>query len=457
MSTKGRTSRRDFLRTSAATTTALATLSVAAPSVLTAKSPNERIGVGFIGTGVRGGSLVDIVTGNDKREPGRRVCPAIEGVQAVAACDVYKPHLDKAIYRGNNADAKAYVDYRDLLADKNVDVVVIATPDHWHSKMLIDAANAGKDIYIEKGWTRTIPEVKAMHAAIKSTGVVMQLGHQGRQLAAPSEAGRIIKDGVLGPVTLVNTARCFNTSVKNPSYRWYGWYNEYRRPNPAQVIRDLDWKRWLGPAPEMPFNMEHFWHWRCYFPYGTGIAGDLLSHELDYVQSVLGYGVPDTCMTVGNIDLLKDGRECPDIWHSVFHFDKQGCTVTFESSMNATDRVKAIQFRGKEAALITNDIGHNASSFDVYPERQSDKYATAIKSKEMSPDKPLLSFDPTQAPEPPSHMQDFFDCVRSRKKPKCNEDQAFIEAVTFIMSYVSLREKRMVRWDREKEETVLDS
>ena len=132
-------------------------------------------------------------------------------------------------------------------------------------------------------------------------------------------------------------------------------------------------------------------------------------------------------MTVGNIDLPKDGRECPDIWHSMFHFQEQGCTVTFESSMNSTARIKGIQFRGKEAALITNDIGQNATSFDVYPERLSDKYAAAIKSKEISTDEPMLSFDPTKTPEQPSHMQDFFDCVRSRKKPKCNEDEALIE------------------------------
>ena len=131
MSKQERLTRRRFLKATGEGAGALAALSIAAPAVLAAKSSNDTIGVGFIGTGVRGGSLVDIVTGNDKREPGRRVCPAIKGVRAVAACDVYKPHLDKAIHRGNNADAKKYVDYRELLADKNVDVVVIATPDHW--------------------------------------------------------------------------------------------------------------------------------------------------------------------------------------------------------------------------------------------------------------------------------------------------------------------------------------
>ncbi len=95
----------------------------------------------------------------------------------------------------------------------------------------------------------------------------MQLGHQGRQLATSIQARQLIQEGVLGPVTFVRTARCFNNSIKIPTYRWYGWYSAYERPNPADVRRDVDWRRWLGPAPEVPFNMEHFWHWRCYWGY----------------------------------------------------------------------------------------------------------------------------------------------------------------------------------------------
>ncbi|MFZ5832228.1 MAG: Gfo/Idh/MocA family protein [Planctomycetota bacterium] len=447
--------RRSFLKKTGKGAASLAAASALAPQVLGAKSANETIGVGFIGMGVRAGTLIDQVAGCDQKAPGRVLGPGIEGAKVVAVCEVYKPHLEKGVERSKNPQCKRYADYHDLLADPNVDVVVIGTPDHWHSQMLIDAARAGKDVYIEKGWTRTIDEAKRMRAAVKQSGIVMQLGHQGRELAAAIQAGELIRQGLLGHVHLVNTTRYTNNTRQFPNWRWYGWYTDFNRPDPNQVVRDLDWHRWLGPAPKVPFSMEHFWHWRCYWNYGTGTAGDLLSHELDYVQSVLGYGIPDTCMTMGHVNVLQDGRECPDTWHTVYHFDDQDCTVTFESCMNTSARTQPIQFRGKEAVLVTNDIGQSASAFDVYAEKKSAAYGPKIAAKEIPADAPFVSFDPTKTPAQPSHMQDFFNCVRSRGKPKANEDEAFIEAATFIMAYVSLRERRMVRWDREKEEIVV--
>jgi predicted dehydrogenase len=397
--------------------------------------------VGCIGLGVRGGTLIREVVG-------------VEGTKVVAVCDVYKPHLQKGVERSGNPSVRTYLDYPDLLADANVDAVVIATPDHWHSKILIDAANAGKDIYIEKGWTRTIPEAKAMLAAVKKNKVVMQLGHQARESTPGFQAGRLIEEGLLGPVTLVRTGRFENRPLGQNIWRWYGDYTEYRRPDPAQVQRDLDWDRWLGPAPKCPFSMEHFWHWRCYWNYGTGIAGDLLSHEIDFVQSILRHGIPDTCTCTGLNALLKDGREVPDTWHTAYEFEKQGRTVTFVCSMNTSALVQAPEFYGKEAVLKFDAIAHNVTTFDVYAEPRSEKYEPRIKRGEITSGRPFASFDPSKTPQQPSHMQDFFNCVRSRSKPKCNEDEAFIEAATLIMSVTAYKEKRQVRWDPQKQEVV---
>jgi predicted dehydrogenase len=335
-----------------------------------------------------------------------------------------------------------------------VDAVVIATPDFRHAPMVIEAANAGKDIYIEKCWARTVPETKAMYAAVKKSKVVMQLGHQGRQVPASLQAAELIKEGVLGPVTLVRTGRLENTMVGRNFWRWYGWYSDFKRPDPAQVKRDLDWDRWLGPAPKVPFSMEHFWHWRCYWNYGTGFAGDLLSHEFDFVQSVLGYGIPDTCVCMGQNNLLRDGREVPDTWSTVYGYEKRGCTLTFQGSMNSGSLVQPPEFRGKEALLRFDSIGHNISKFDVYAERSSRRYGAEIDSGRIKVGKPFLSYDPAKTPPQPTHMEDFLNCVRSRKRPKCNEDEAFVEAVTCIMSVIAYKEKRQVRWDALKQEVV---
>ncbi|KPL09227.1 hypothetical protein AMJ85_07005 [candidate division BRC1 bacterium SM23_51] len=422
-------------------------MAAGAPAVLAAKSPSEEIGVGHIGLGVRGGTLIRKVAGTN-REPG------IKGVKVVAVCDVYKPHLQKGIDRSNNPSVRTYTDYRDLLADKGVDAVVIATPDHWHSQMVIDAANAGKDIYIEKGWTRTVPEAKAMLAAVKKNNVVMQLGHQGREKAAGLQAAQLIDEDVLGPVTLVRTGRMENRPLGRNIWRWYGGYNEYERPDPAQVIRDLDWKQWVGPLSARPFSMEHFWHWRCYFDYGTGIAGDLLSHEIDFVQSVLRYGIPDSCTCAGQISLLKDGRDVPDTWNTIYEYEKRGCTVTFVSSMNTREPGVFPEFRGKDAWLLFDSIAQSVTTFDVCVEPDTAKYNARIEKGEIDPNKPFMTFDPSKTPEQPSHQEDFFNCVRSREKPKCNEDEAFIEAVTAIMSVEAFKKERKVRWDRQKQEIV---
>ncbi|MBM3335326.1 hypothetical protein FJY63_11750, partial [Candidatus Sumerlaeota bacterium] len=206
-------------------------------------------------------------------------------------------------------------------------------------------------------------------------------------------------------------------------------------------------------APDRPFNMERFWHWRCYWDYGTGAAGDLLSHEMDFVQIVLGYGIPDTCVCAGQIALCKDGREVPDTWCAVYEFEKQGCAAVFEATMNTAVQGQTPEFRGKDAMLRFSTIAQDASDFEVYAE-DSDKYGPDLAAGKIERAKPFLRFDPNKTPPQPSHMEDFFNCIRSRKKTKCNEDEAFIEAATFIMSVEAFKQGRKVRWDIAKEEIV---
>jgi predicted dehydrogenase len=158
--------------------------------------------------------------------------------------------------------------------------------------MVLDAVAPEKAIYCEKGLTTSIAAAKRMRAAVKKASTVFQLGHQGRQLPATAEAGRLIREGKIGPVTVINTGRFFNGSKEQAPWRWYGYYSQWERPDPKDVLAQLDWEAWLGPARKIDFNERHFWHWRCYWPYGTGQAGDLLSHELDHVQTVLGLGHP---------------------------------------------------------------------------------------------------------------------------------------------------------------------
>jgi len=405
-----------------------------APAIMTGAEPTkDPVRIGHIGTGTRGWDLVKY-TGECKE------------AKVVAVCDVYKPHLERGIEAGRNEKAKRYKDYRDLLADPKVEAVVIAAPDHWHEKMVLDAIDAGKAIYCEKGWTMSVEAAKRMREAIKKNKTVFQLGHQGRQYPSTAEAGKRIREDAIGPLTMIHVGRYFNGTKERAPWRWYGYYSCYDRPDPKEVINNLDWAAWLGPAPSIDFNEQHFWHWRCYWPYGSGQAGDLLSHEMDHVQTVLGWGIPDTCMCSGWNAYFQDGRETPDTWLAAYTFEKQNCSLTFEGCMNS-DRQQPPEYIGKNGRLIFNAIGQDANTFLIYP----DGPAFAHMDKKI---KPTYTYDATKAPAWPTHMQDFLRCVRTKERPKCHEDEAFIEVVTYLMSVASYHAKRQVRWDPEKEEIV---
>ena len=407
---------------------------IAAPAIVRGVEPTaDPVRVGHIGTGTRGWDLIRYTGGTS-------------AAKVVAVCDVYTPHLERGIEAGRNPEAKRYHDYRDLLADPYVEAVIIATPDHWHEQMVLDAANAGKAVYCEKGFTNSIASAKRMRETIKKNNTVFQLGHQGRQYPATKDAGQRIDKGDIGPVTLIKTGRYFNGSLERAPWRWYGYYNVYDRPDPAEVIKQLNWEAWLGNAPSIDFNERHFWHWRCYWPYGTGQAGDLLSHELDHVQCVLRWGVPDTCMCSGHNAVFKDDREVPDTWLAQYVFEKHDCSLTFEGCMNS-DRQQPPEYIGKDGRLIFNGIGQDANQYFVY----GDGPAFPHMSR---PPKVKDTFDPRKAPEWPTHMLNFLECVRTGERPRCNVDEAFIEVATYLMSVVSYKEKRLVRWDTEKEEIV---
>jgi len=420
--------RRQFLRTAGQSATALAAVSAVAPSILSAPSPNRTIGVGCIGIGTRGGDLMNAVV-------------AVPGVKVVAVCDVYEAHRQKGLRRSRNPDAKAYEDYRELLADPRVDAVIIATPDHWHCQMVLDAVKAGKDIYCEKGFARTLDEAKRMRDALKRSDVVFQLGHQARQATCALQAKEIIASGALGPITLVRTGRFKPCSPEHPNWRWYGYYSQWKRPDPEQVRKAVNWDLWLGPAPKIPWNERHFWHWRCYYAYGTGYAGDLLSHEMDFVQYLLGHGIPDTCVCAGLLALQKDDREVPDTWVAAYQFEKLGRTVTFEGSMNSNDR-QPVTLCGRDATLRFDSIAHDVTRFDIIPAPHN-RNANLPKGYERG-----------KTPPQPNHMVDWIQCIRTRGAPKCSTDEAFIETATFLMSLKSQWEKRMVRWDPAREEIV---
>lgn len=419
--------RRDFLHKSGQVATTVAATAVA-PYVLAGSLPSRTIGVGCIGVGTRGGDLMNNVV-------------KVPNVKVTAVCDVYGPHRQKGIERSGNPDVKSYVDYRDLLNDRNVDAVIIATPDHWHCQMLLDAVKAGKDIYCEKGFAKTLDEAKQMRDALRASNVVFQLGHQARQATCALQAKELIQQNQLGPITLVRTGRYKPSAPGRPNWRWYGYYDQWKRPDPSKVQKEVNWDLWLGPAPKIPWNERHFWHWRCYYAYGTGYAGDLLSHEMDFVQYLLGHGVPDSCSCTGMIALLDDDREVPDTWVANYQFESPARTVTFSGSMNASGS-QPVEIMGRDATLRFDGIAHDVRNFDIT--RAYHNRDTTLPS----------GYQEGLTPRQPDHMTDWVNCIRERGTPKCSTEEAFIETATFLMSLESQQQQRPVRWNAATEEIV---
>ena len=293
----------------------------------------------------------------------------------------------------------------------------------------------------EEGFARTLAEAKRMRDALKRSRVVFQLGHQARQATCALQARELIARDILGPITVARTGRFKSTEPAHPNWRWYGYYDRWDRPDPAQVLKEVNWDLWLGPAPKIPWNERHFWHWRCYYAYGTGYAGDLLSHEMDFVQYLLGHGIPDNCYCGGLLAQLRDDREVPDTWVATYQFEKLGRTVTFTGSMNTGTR-QPVEICGRDGTLRFDDIAHNATTFEVLPE-----------SHNKRPNLPR-GYEQGKTPAQPDHMVDWVNCIQSRGTPKCSTDEAFIETATFLMSLKSQQEQRLVRWDAAKEEIV---
>jgi predicted dehydrogenase len=228
-----------------------------------------------------------------------------------------------------------------------------------------------------------------MRDALKRSNVVFQLGHHARQATCALQAKELIARNILGPVTLVRTGRFAASDPAHPNWRWYGYYSQWNRPDPAKVVEEVNWDLWLGPAPKIPWNERHFWHWRCYYAYGTGYAGDLLSHEMDFVQYLLGHGIPDTCICSGVNALLHDDREVPDTWVATYEFEKLGRTVSFIGSMNAAAN-QPVEICGRDATLRFDGIAHDVTTFDIQPASHARK-ADLPKGYERgkTPDSPI--------------------------------------------------------------------
>ncbi len=463
----------------------------ASPPPLTASS-GEKIRLGVIGYGGRGSHLTRAAgfthpeTIDSWREAAmkestdHRYRDYMEqenmNLEVTAICDIYDKRAERAIAAGANIYREGkggkmgkapvrYKTYKELLAAKNVDAVIIATPDHWHATITIAAANAGKHVYCEKPMTWTVPETYAVVNAVKDNGIVFQLGHQGRQNDSYFKAREAIQKGVLGKVTLIEVT----TNRNSPNGAWV-----YPIDKDASLA-NIDWGQFLGPAPYHPFSLERYFRWRCWWDYSTGLSGDLLTHEFDAMNQILDLGIPSSAVSSGGIYFYKDGRTVPDVLQTVFEYPNRDLTMIYSATLASSSR------RGKKI------MGHDATmdlslNLIINVDRDSTKFREKIDDHIIDPDVPMYAYTPgmknVDAITSPTeryfagrgllysyrggkrvntthlHIKEWIDGIRSGKQPSCNIDQGFQEAMSAHMGTIAYRENRKVYWDNEKQEIV---
>ncbi|HET6452855.1 MAG TPA: Gfo/Idh/MocA family oxidoreductase [Armatimonadota bacterium] len=409
MADKKGISRRDFLRGSAAVGLGLygVNSAMAAPRVLGA---NDRILIGMIGVGNKGTSHL--------RNLVKMSQDAKNKLAVTAICDIYDARKQRA---KDICGGEVYHEYRKLLERPDLDAVVIASPDHWHARMAIDAMQAGKDVYLEKPMTYTWQEAKEVAAVVKQTGRVLQVGAQSTSGDQWWQANRLIKEGAIGKVLWSSSSLCRNSTRGEWNYA----IDEGASPD------NLDWKAFLGSAPKRDFDKERFFRWRKYWDYSGGIATDLFYHQLSHLQIALGPEFPKRVSAGGGIYVQHD-RDVPDTFHMIIDYPTDHSVVLCSSMANRQGVPEFI--RGHEATMYFESPG-----IVIRPEDEFKDQRQEVK----------VALEPRL-----SHMDNFLDCVRTRNKPHLDADTAYRIMVAIALGVQSYREERIMRFDPEREKVV---
>ena len=478
-------------------------------------SDGDTIRIGIIGTGIRGKQLLsglgfstpnevqELIDLNKLDSSNERYKDFLEqedlNIRVTAICDIFDIHAEQGIAAGANINReglngkygnspKRYRNYKDLLAADDVDAVVIASPDHWHGQMTMDAVRAGKHVYLEKPMTWTVPETYVLRDLVKKSNVVFQLGHQNRQIEAYERAREIIERGLLGPITLIETG----TNRNDPNGAWVYDIHTGANPNtidwqqfdgnPERIKEYIDYMtsaglaKYVGPDPRDKFNLERFFRWRCWWDYSTGLSGDLLTHEYDAMNQILKLGIPSSASSSGGVYFFKDGRTVPDVLHTTFEYSDRGLTMLYSATLASQFR-RTRKIMGHDATL---EVG---SSLSVTIDPRSERYRDRIAEGKIKTSEPFYHYMPgrdldavTSATElyfaergllysyvggkryntTFLHLHEWLECIRTGKQPSCDIDQGFQEAITAHMGTRDYLEGRTMYWDAEKEEITRD-
>jgi len=481
------------------------------PAVMDVQPDGKTIRIGIIGFGIRGAHLMqalgfatpeyveDLKAQAKKDSENTRYKDFLDqenlNVKITGVCDIFDIYAKNAAFAGANVKKEGlkgkfdklptiYKNYKELLAAKDIDAVVIATPDHWHGTMVIDAVKAGKHVYVEKPLTWTVPETYLVAEAVRNSNVVFQLGHQGRQIEINHRAKEIIEKGLIGKVSLVEVS----TNRNDPNGAWV-----YPIP-PEANSKNIDWKqfegepqrvkeymdymtkngaaKYIGPDARDKFSLERFFRWRCWWDYSTGLSGDLLTHEFDAMNHILKLGIPHSATSSGGVYFFKDGRTVPDVLQTTFEFPDRDLSMLYTATL-------ASQFNRPRKIMGTDATIELGSTLNVIVDGASTQYKEKIKNGIIKPGEPFYRYASGKSIDALSsatemyfaergllfsyvegkrynttflHIREWLECIRQGLKPSCGIDEAFEEAIAAHMGTRAFLEGKTMYWDKDKKE-----
>jgi predicted dehydrogenase len=429
--------RRDFMKGAAAVgaTLGMANQVFAARPGKTAAAgrvlgANDRINVACIGVGGRG-SYVSAEFA--------KIGKADNSCQVVAVCDVYQKRVDE---NKEKLNCEGYLDYREVLNRGDVDAVIVATPDHWHAKIALEAMDKGKDVYCEKPMCHTIEEAKQLANTVRETKRVMQVGSQTTSADQWHKAKQYIADGAIGKMLMSQ-----GSYHRNSTDGEWNWKIDPEAGPDKKGADYIDWKMWLGSAPKRPFNADRFFRFRKYWDYSGGTATDLFFHVVAPLNICWPEPqFPKRVSAMGGIWQFKDEREVPDTFNLIADFPQEHSLV-LSSSMANSQHIPGL-IRGHKGTIIMVDHGMFEGRTDhitLKPERRviakDDEYKQKFGDAEKT-----IPVDQKDAMD--THVRNFLECVRSRQKPTLHVEIALRAQVLISMAVQSYREGgRALYWD----------
>jgi predicted dehydrogenase len=416
---------------------ALTVYKLAGPKpVLMAAKPNDQVAMGFIGAGIRGSYLIE----SFKKTP---------GVKPLIVADLFDGHLDWA--KETIPGVATTKDYHTVLARKDIDAVTVATPDHWHVRIVLDALAAGKHVYCEKPLTWSIDEGKAVIEAQKKTGKLVMVGSQGKTSPWIIKAKELINAGEIGKVSMVRMVNNRNS----PDGAWV-------YPIPAMASPEtIDWARFIGSSPKLPYDPKRFFRWRCWWEYSGGVATDLFVHLLTSMHEMMSVQAPVSAVAQGGLYKWTDGRTVPDVLSATFDYE------TFVAGMyvnlcNARGNGSVITVMGTEATMTFGNRGELMVEYEA-PRPALESYGLngwtrAMKQQHLE----SLGFAdgkiPRNGEQKPAkevklergleHYELFIESIREGKPSRETAEEGHLAAGAAHLANMSYRRGKKMNWNR---------